>query len=111
MEMTPVKPNERRHVAALLEEMAIRRARPSLRSFVDFAWPILEPGNPLQPNWHIDLICEYLEAVSAGEIQRLVINIPPRYMKSLLVSVLWPCWEWYSHASRRYIFSSYAEGL
>jgi predicted phage terminase large subunit-like protein len=111
MEMTPMKPSNRRYVAALLEEKAIRHARQSFRRFVDFAWPILEPGNPLQPNWHIDLICEYLEAVSAGEIQRLVINVPPRYMKSLLVSVLWPCWEWYSQPSRRYIFSSYAEAL
>jgi predicted phage terminase large subunit-like protein len=111
MEMTAMNPSDRRYVAALLEEKAIRHARPSLRSFVDFAWPILEPGTPLQPNWHIDLICEFLEAVTAGEIQRLVINVPPRYMKSLLVSVFWPCWEWYSQPSRRYIVSSYAEAL
>ena len=38
--------------------------------------------------WHV------LEAVSRGEIQNLLINIPPRHMKSLLVSVFWPCWEW-----------------
>lgn len=105
-----MKPSKR-HLAALLHEKEIRGARKSLRAFVEWAWPILEPGTVFQPNWHIDLVCEYLEAVTAGEIPRLVINIPPRYMKSLLVSVLWPCWEWYRQPSGRYIFSSYAEGL
>ena len=106
-----MKPNKRQDLAALYDEVAIRRARQSLRAFVEWAWPILEPRTPFLPNWHIDLICEYLEAVTAGEIRHLVINIPPRYMKSLLVSVLWPCWEWYRQPSGRFIFSSYAEGL
>lgn len=44
-------------------------------------------------------------------MRRLVINIPPRYMKSLLVSVLWPCWEWQLRPSQRSLFSSYAESL
>jgi len=103
--------NDRGRLAALLDEMSIRRARQSLRFFVEWVWTILEPGTPFQANYHIDLICEYLEAITAGEILHLVINIPPRYMKSLLVSVLWPCWEWYQQPSGRYIFSSYAEGL
>ena len=91
--------------------MAIRRARHSLRFFVEWIWRTLEPGIPFRANWHIDYICEHLEAVTAGEILRLAINIPPRYMKSLLVSVLWPCWEWYRQPAGRYIFSSYAEVL
>lgn len=103
--------SERQRLAALLDEKAIRLARQSLRAFVEWAWPTLEPKTPFLPNWHIDLLCEYLEAVTAGEILRLVINIPPRYMKSLLVSVMWPCWEWYQRPSNRYIDSSYAESL
>ena len=55
--------NERHRLAALLDEMTIRRARRSLRAFVELAWRILEPKTPFLPNWHIDLICEYLEAV------------------------------------------------
>lgn len=104
--------SERRHqLAAVLDEMAVRHARQSLRAFVEWIWPILEPGTAFQPNWHIDFICEHLEAVTAGQILRLVINIPPRYMKSLLVSVLWPCWEWYLRPQTRFVFSSYAETL
>ena len=47
----------------------------------------------------------------AGNIRRLVINVPPRYMKSLLVSVLWPVWEWIQHPETRWVFTSYAESL
>lgn len=67
------------------------------RSFADFvraAWPILEPATPLKWGWALDLICEHLEAVSRGEIKRLLINVPPGCMKSLLLGVLWPAWEW-----------------
>lgn len=44
--------------------------------------------------WHIDAICAHLEAVSNGDVTRLLINVPPGTMKSLLVSVFWPAWEW-----------------
>ncbi len=39
-------------------------------------------------------IIEHLEAVTYGQIRNLLINVPPRHMKSLLVSVFWPAWEW-----------------
>ena len=54
---------------------------------------------------------EYLEAVSAGTLRRLLITIPPRSMKSTLVSILWPTWEWIQSPSRRWIFASHAETL
>ena len=73
--------------ADLEREEATRHLAP----FVKQAWPVIEPGTRYLPNWHIDLLCEYLEAVSAGQINRLIINVPPRYGKSILVSVLWPC--------------------
>jgi predicted phage terminase large subunit-like protein len=83
----------------------------SLRDFSIAAWPVLEPGNAFRPNWHIDVICEHLEAVSRGEIRNLVINMPPRHMKSLLVCVFWPCWEWTRFPERRWIFASYSSSL
>ena len=72
---------------------------------------MLEPTTPFLPNWHIDLVCEHLEAITAGETTRLLINLPPRYMKSLLVSVFWPVWEWISSPSRRWICVSYSDSL
>ncbi len=86
-------------------------AEKSLRRYVEQAWPLLEPGIPFLPNWHIDYLVEHLEAVTAGSITRLLINMPPRSMKSLLVSVLWPTWEWIHHPAKRWIFASYAESL
>jgi predicted phage terminase large subunit-like protein len=83
----------------------------SLSEFVRAAWPVLEPGTEYLPNWHIDYICEHLEAVTRGEITRLLVNMPPRYMKSLTVSVFWPCWEWTGHPETRWMFASYSKDL
>jgi len=106
-----MKPSDRDQLKKLIEETEVRRARRSLRVFVERTWPTVEPGSVFGPNWHIDLICEHLEAVSAGQIRRLVINVPPRHGKSLLVSVFWPCWEWEARPWIRDVFSSYSESL
>src|ERR1700674_3343679 len=52
-----------------------------------------------------------LEAIPRGDSRNLLINVPPRHMKSLLVSVFWPCWEWLRCPQRRWLFSSYAASL
>lgn len=87
------------------------RARRSLAEFVRQGWEIVEPGAPLLWSWHIDVICQHLEAVSDGRIKRLIINVPPGHMKSLLVSVFWPAWEWIDRPETRTLFSSYAMDL
>jgi predicted phage terminase large subunit-like protein len=83
----------------------------SLAEFVREAWPILEPGTPYLHNWHIDLVSELLMAITRGEVANAVINVPPRFMKSLLVSVFWPAWEWTMRPSLRYVTGSYAMDL
>src|SRR5262245_51835501 len=98
-------------MAVLQDEALTRLARTRLEPFVELAWPILEPNTPFHSNWHIGLIAEYLEAVTVGQIQRLVINMPPRYGKSLLTSVLWPVWEWIQCPSRRWLFVSHSDTL
>ena len=75
------------------------------------AWHVIEPSTPFVPGWHIDAIIEHLEAVTRGQIRNLLINVPPRHMKSLLVSVFWPAWEWIQHPERRWLYSSYAASL
>jgi predicted phage terminase large subunit-like protein len=86
-------------------------ARRSLADFVKMFWPIVEPTTRLCWNWHIDAICEHLQAVSEGHIRKLLINIPPGHMKSLLVSVMWPAWTWANKPGWRALFGSYAERL
>lgn len=66
----------------------------SLAHFAKRAWHILEPATPLKWGWALDAICEHLEAVTNGEIHRLLMNVPPGTMKSLLTGVIWPAWEW-----------------
>ena len=82
-----------------------------LAPFIRRAWPTIEPGTPYLHNWHIDAIAEYLEAVTRGEIKRLLINMPPRYMKSIAVSVMWPVWEWTLHPWKRWMFATYSGSL
>lgn len=93
------------------EVLAAERARRSLTDFVRLFWPIVEPRTPLIWSWHLDAICEHLEAVSAGFVRRLIISVPPGHMKSLLVSVFWPSWIWANSPEWRGLFASYAEAL
>lgn len=85
----------------------------SLASFARLAWPILEPATPLKWGWALDSICDHLEAVSRGEIKRLLMNVPPGSMKSLLTGVIWPAWEWGPKglASRRFLATAHMEKL
>ena len=66
----------------------------SLSEFVRASWHVLEPSQPYVHGWHVDFICEHLEAITHGDIRRLLINIPPGTMKSTLCNVFWPAWEW-----------------
>jgi predicted phage terminase large subunit-like protein len=91
----------------LQETARARLARRRLALFVREAWPILEPGTPLIWSWHLDAICEHLQAVFEGRIRLLLINIPPGHMKSLIASVFWPAWMWIHRPGHRFLFASY----
>jgi len=91
-----------------------------LTDFIKQAWHVIEPGQQYLHNWHIDAICEHLEAIT-GEMMiddkryynRLLINVPPGAMKSLLTNVLWPAWEWgpRNMPYMRYVCASHAMPL
>lgn len=93
------------------EELHAELARRKLKHFLKYAWKILEPKARYVANWHIDAICDHLAAVDTGEIQNLLINIPPRHTKSLTVSVAWPCYRWIKDPETRFLFSSYGQSL
>lgn len=65
----------------------------SLATFIQHAWKYIDPA-PYIHGWHIDAVCEHLEAVVRGDIKNLLINQPPRTAKSLLVSVALIPWIW-----------------
>ncbi len=80
--------------------------------FVRYFWHILEPGREFMEGWALEAMCLHLEAVTRGEIKRLLINVPPGFMKSMLVNVFWPAWEWsVGLGTTRYVTFSYVAYL
>ena len=78
-----------------LQEERSRQTGPGgLMHFVRHHWDVLEPGNPFVDGLAMQAIAEHLEAVTFGELTRLLINVPPGFSKSLLSNVFWPAWEW-----------------
>lgn len=69
-------------------------AEASLLAFVRMFWRVLEPDTKLIEGWVLDALCETLMAITDGHITRICINVPPGSMKSSLLNVLWPAWEW-----------------
>jgi predicted phage terminase large subunit-like protein len=96
---------------AIDDELLRRESLKSLHTFMRRYWHIVEPGTEFIDNWHIRVICEHLEAVTAGKIKRLVINVPFRMAKSTIVSVMWPAWVWAQNPSHQWLCGSYAEKL
>jgi hypothetical protein len=64
--------------------------RRNLSRFVRAGWEHIEPGVQYLHNWHIDAMAECLTALVNRQIKRLIINLPPRCMKSDFCSVLFP---------------------
>lgn len=88
-------------------------AKRSLKRFIQFLWHTVET-DPFVDGWHIDVVCEHLEAAYRGDVKKLLINVPPRHMKSLSVSVFFPMWVWLQGehgASRRFMYASYSDQL
>ncbi len=75
-------------------EISRERCRRTLYQFQREAWHVLEPARPFVEGWAIGAICEHLQAVTEGQIRRLLITVPPGLSKSMTTSVMWPAWEW-----------------
>lgn len=73
-------------------EQIVALYRTRFPAFLRFAYSELHPGQPLIDSWHIDVVAEHLERVAKGEITRLIINLPPRSLKSLSASIALPVW-------------------
>jgi predicted phage terminase large subunit-like protein len=91
----------------------------SLGQFVTDGWRHIDPV-PFKPGWHLDAIAEHLEAVTNGDVRKLIINVPPRTSKSSMVSVAFPAWTWAQPEKYRgplsgphvqFLFASYAQTL
>lgn len=85
--------------------------RRSLSDFARMAWPTLEPAAELKWGWALDSICEHLEAVSLGQSKRMLMNVPPGSMKSLLTGVILPAWEWIERPELRFLGTAHKQDL
>lgn len=85
--------------------------RHDFNSFVPFAFNILKPHVTFLHNWHIDVMNYYLSLCVQGKIKRLIINLPPRYLKSVSASIAFPAFFLGHHPSRNIMCISYGEEL
>ena len=112
-----VERKERQAIERDFEKLRNKQTgRGGLLNFVRYFWHTLEPKTrPLVEGWPLEAICIHLEALTFGEIEsnRLLINVPPGFMKSLLVDVFWPVWEWgpCNMPHMRYIAFSYSDEI
>jgi predicted phage terminase large subunit-like protein len=100
---------------------AVRKqlAQRSLHHFLKQAWPHMD-GAPFMNNWHLEDVCEHLEAVNDGQIKRIIFNVPPRTAKTNIVSIAWPAWTWCQEEedgnpllgpAAQFLYASYAQDL
>jgi len=80
-------------------------------AFVKKAWRVLQPQRPLIWSWHYDYLCEILTLVKRRQLLRVIINIPPRTLKSTLVTILFPAWVWITEPEHNFLTASYSLDL
>lgn len=103
---------------ALRDATRAEAARRSLREFVRQAWHVLEPTRPLLWSWHIEVVADHVQALLKElvrarrdptyrmQVQDLLINVPPRSMKTLVCGVFAPAWIWLDDPSLKIRYMS-----
>jgi predicted phage terminase large subunit-like protein len=92
---------------ALLDELCRR----DFLSFLVRAFPYINGGADLDPNWHLDAIAYQLERVRDGSCKRLLVMLPPRNLKSITISVAWVAWRLGHDPSLSFVCVSYSNEL
>lgn len=82
-------------------------------AFFRVFWEVIEPGTPLHWNWHLDVLCDAVQRQVDGDLayRRLLVLMPPGFMKSVTFSVMRPAWVWLRKPWRRSIYFSHSESL
>jgi predicted phage terminase large subunit-like protein len=85
--------------------------RQDFATFAARCFQDLNPQTELAMNWHLEVIAAKLTAVREGKIRRLIINLPPRHLKSLMASIAFPAWCLGHDPSAQILCVSYAQDL
>lgn len=91
-----------------VELLAQERARRSLAEFTKQAWEVIEPGTPLVWNWHMQTLCDHVQAWYEGRLPKnnLKVAVPPGTSKTTIICVMLPAWIWANDPTQRGIFGS-----
>lgn len=98
-------------VRSALRERIRQACRADLHAFSRLVFPVIAPGVAFEEARHFRVLATALEKVVRGEIQRLLIAIPPRHGKSIFTSVVLPCWILGLDPSAKIICASYGDQL
>jgi len=112
----PIRRSKRTSDLRLPTRVAIGRARDEacrqdFVSFNEIAFDLLSHGKPLLKNWHIEALAYHLDQVRLGKIKRLIINLPPRSLKSHVTSVAFPAFVLGHDPTKHVIVVSYGSDL
>jgi predicted phage terminase large subunit-like protein len=91
--------------------LATEYARQNFSEFVRQAWHLSGTAEKLQWGWHLEALCDHLQAVADGHIRRLLINIAPGMAKSKLCAVLWPAWVWARQPQTQFLCATHTYSL
>jgi len=85
----------------------------TFHEFIKLVFATLNPDDDFQDNWHIQYLAKVLESTRLGESEkrRIIVNLPPRAMKSIIISIAWPAWILGLQPSRKIIAVSYSQHL
>ena len=96
---------------AIINRALLDACRHDFLTFASWCFAYLNPGIPMLPNWHLEALAFELEEVRQGKKTRLAINLPPRYGKSLFVSVAFPAFILGHDPTKRIVVICYSMDL
>ncbi len=105
------RPTNERHEAEAAIDDLIQLARIDFGIFVALVFPVLHGGKNMVPASYVNLIVEALMRTTRGGRRRLIFNLPPGYMKSTLITVLYTAWRMGVNPSEKIICISYGDDL
>lgn len=93
------------------KQLELDVCRSDLTAFIEKTFKTVNPGVPFLPNWHVQCIAYHLELCRNRDIKRMIINIPPRYLKSLSCTVAFPAWLLGHDPKTKIMAASYSKDL
>ena len=86
-----------------------RLAETTLYEFLKQSWHVIQPSRRFKDSWHIKAICDHIQLWAEFRFPNLLINVPPRCLKSVICSVVFLPWVWTTRPHLSAIYASYSD--